>query len=228
MEKHKRHKACFDMWTLWWDTKVPHKLEPYNAFIICFRVGGFSYIERGKVLAPASFAMALTKTEEEGSQKLNERMHALINYHEKDWNRWSMFKFQITLENIDRFQVIFDSSFKMMCWELQTVEIIRVVIDLPPVSLLHQGSTAGLGFRRKRWARVRRSWLLNNLQKPTLNITLCTWHWDKLNAALITFNWPFFTLAHALCENNALWDNGVPPLGSSVHLVQVLETNGCM
>ena len=36
------------------------------------------------MLAPASFAMASKRTEEECSQELNERMHVLIGYLEED------------------------------------------------------------------------------------------------------------------------------------------------
>ena len=42
-------------------------------------------IERGgRCWQPTSFAMALKKTKEECSQELNERMHALVGYHEED------------------------------------------------------------------------------------------------------------------------------------------------
>ena len=70
--------------TLWQDIGIPHKLEPTNALIIYFGVGVIFYRERGKVLAPTSFAMVSKKTEEECSQKLNERMHALIGTREED------------------------------------------------------------------------------------------------------------------------------------------------
>ena len=47
------------------------------------------------MLAPASFAMALKKTEEECTQELNKRMHALIGYREEDMNQRSMLEFQL-------------------------------------------------------------------------------------------------------------------------------------
>jgi hypothetical protein len=56
------------------DIDVSHNLEPKYALIVFLRVRGISYTERGKVLAPASFAMVSKKTEEECCQKLNERM----------------------------------------------------------------------------------------------------------------------------------------------------------
>ena len=42
-------------------------------FVFCFWVGGISYRERGKVLTPASFAMASQKTKEECNQELYKR-----------------------------------------------------------------------------------------------------------------------------------------------------------
>ena len=35
-------------------------------------------------------------------------------------------------------------------------------------------------------------------QKPTLNMRACAEHGDNPNAALIAFNWPFFTSTRAL------------------------------
>ena len=37
------------------------------------------------MLAPASFAMASKKSEEECSQELSERMHTLVGYRHDDW-----------------------------------------------------------------------------------------------------------------------------------------------
>ena len=47
--------------------------------------------------------MASKKIEEEYSQELNERMHALIGYPEEDLNHHSMSKFQIPLGKIKKF-----------------------------------------------------------------------------------------------------------------------------
>jgi hypothetical protein len=77
------------------------------------------------VLPPPSFAMALKETEEECSQELNERMHTLISYREEDWNKCSMSKFQIAMDEIEKFKVIFDSNFIAMRWEQQILEVIR-------------------------------------------------------------------------------------------------------
>lgn len=48
-------------------------------------------------------------------------MHPLIGYHEEDWNQRSMSQFQITMDEIEKFQVIFDSNsnFITMRWEQQ-------------------------------------------------------------------------------------------------------------
>ena len=58
-----------------------------KGLMIQFRVGVYPIErERGKVLAPASFAiMASKKSKEECSQEQNERMHALVAYREEDW-----------------------------------------------------------------------------------------------------------------------------------------------
>ena len=68
------------------------------------------------MLAPASFAMASKKIMEECSQELNERMPALIRYCKEDWNKHSMSGFQITLDDIEKFQVIFNSNFIAIRW----------------------------------------------------------------------------------------------------------------
>ena len=47
-------------------------------------VGGISYRPRGKVLAPASFAISSNKTEEDCSQELNERMHRMLVHPKKN------------------------------------------------------------------------------------------------------------------------------------------------
>ena len=63
------------------------------------------------MFAPALFAMVLKKTEEECSQELNERMHVLIGHREEDWNQRSMSEFQIAMDEIEKFHVIFNSNF---------------------------------------------------------------------------------------------------------------------
>ena len=67
-------------------------------------------------MAPASFAMLSKKVKEESSQKLNERKHILIGYCEEDWNQRSMYEFQIAPDEIQKFQVIFDSNSIVMRW----------------------------------------------------------------------------------------------------------------
>ena len=57
--------------------------------------------------------MVSKKTEEECSQELNDKMHALSGYCE-EYNQRSMFKFQIALDVIEKFQVIFDLNFIAM------------------------------------------------------------------------------------------------------------------
>jgi hypothetical protein len=62
------------------------------------------------VLALASFAMASKRTMEECSRELNEKMHDLIRYCDEDWDKRSMSGLQITLDDIEKFQ-IFNSNF---------------------------------------------------------------------------------------------------------------------
>ena len=79
-----------------------------------------------------------------------------------------MSEFQIALDKIKKFQVIFASNFIAMRWEQRILEFIRVAFDLLAVSSLHRGSAAGIGLG----ASVRRRWLLNNL----LNDRFCGCH----------------------------------------------------
>ena len=62
------------------------------------------------MLAHAWCAIVSKETKEECSQDLNERMHALIGYHEEDGNQCSMLAFQIALDETEKFQVIFNSN----------------------------------------------------------------------------------------------------------------------
>jgi hypothetical protein len=81
--------------------------------------------------------MASKKTKEE-CQEVNKRMHTLIGYCEEDWNQHSMSEFQIALDKIEKFQVIFAPNFIAMHCEQQILEFKRVAFDLPAVSSLRR------------------------------------------------------------------------------------------
>ena len=44
-------------------------------------------------------------------------MHALIGYCGEDWNQRSMFEFQIAIDEIEKFQVMFNSNSIAMLWD---------------------------------------------------------------------------------------------------------------
>ena len=71
------------------------------------------------MLAHASFPMVSKKIEEECSQELNEKMYALIDYREEDCTQCSVSEFQIALDEIKKFQVVFDSNFIAMSLDQQ-------------------------------------------------------------------------------------------------------------